>query len=124
MVNNRTKKCVNKTVSGNNLTGGFIFNSKKRKRQEFKASMSNFCKVTRDGNNIPKGQKVTRRLIHEVCSNFYEIEDESGFFGGIFNFAVSVIKKPVELIKAGVQKVTSSTESLTGPKKSAQPLEN
>ena len=59
-------------------SGGFLFfgGTKKRKRQEFKTSMRNFCKVTRDGNNIPKGQKVTRRLINDVCSNFYEIEDD------------------------------------------------
>jgi hypothetical protein len=106
--------------------GGFLFfgGTKKRKRQEFKTSMRNFCKVTRDGNNIPKGQKVTRRLINEVCSNFYEIEDESGFFGGIFNFVLGIVKKPVELAKSGIQKVTSSTESLSGPKKQVQPLDN
>ena len=117
-----TKK-NNKTKEQN---GGFLFfgGTKKRKRQEFKASMNNFCKVTRDGNNIPKGQKVTRRLINEVCSNFYEIEDETGFFGGIFNFAVGIVKKPVQLVKSGIRKITSSTESLSGPKKSAQPLEN
>ena len=106
--------------------GGFLFfgGTKKRKRQEFKTSMRNFCKVTRDGNNIPKGQKVTRRLINEVCSNFYEIEDESGFFGGIFKFVLGIVKKPVELAKSGIQKVTSSTESLSGPKKQVQPLDN
>lgn len=114
------------TKKNNNQKGGFLFfgGTKKRKRAAFKTSMSNFCKVTRDGNNIPKGQKVTRRLINEVCSNFYEIEDESGFFGGIFNFVFGIVKKPVELAKAGIQKVTSSTESLSGPKKQAQPLEN
>lgn len=106
--------------------GGFLFfgGTKKRKREAFKTSMSNFCKVTRDGNNIPKGQRVTRRLINEVCSNFYEIEDESGFFGGIFKFFFGIVKKPVELAKAGIQKVTSSTESLSGPKKQAQPLDS
>ena len=74
------------TKKNNKQSGGFLFfgGTKKRKRQAFKTSMSNFCKVTRDGNNIPKGQKVTRRLINEVCSSFYEIEDDSGFFGGIF----------------------------------------
>lgn len=123
MVSGKLTKKINKTAEQG---GGFLFfgGTKKRKRQEFKASMSNFCKVTRDGNNIPKGQKVTRRLINEVCSNFYEIEDDTGFFGGIFNFAIGVIKKPVALIKSGVQKITSSTESLSDPKKSAQPLEN
>lgn len=121
MVNNKlTKKC-NKSQNG-----GFLFfgGTKKRKQQAFKTSMSNFCKVTRDGNNIPKGQKVTRRLINEVCNNFYEIEDDTGFFGGIFNFVIGIVKKPVNLAKAGIKKVTASTESLSEHTRKAQPLEN
>ena len=105
--------------------GGLIFGGTKKKNKEaFNASVHNFCKVTRDGNNLPKGQRVTRRLIHEVCSSFYELEDESGFFGGIFKFAFGILKKPVELIKSGIHKVSSSTESLSGTKKRVQPLEN
>ena len=116
-------KITKKRVSQN---GGFLFfgGTKKRKQEEFKTSMSNFCKVTRDGNNIPRGQKVTRRLINEVCGSFYEIEDHSSFFGGIFNFVLSIVKKPVDLAKAGIHMVTSSAENLSEPSRKAQPLEN
>ena len=73
---------------------------------------------------MPIGNPKTRRLINEVCSNFYEIEDETGFFGGVFNLAFNILKKPVELVKSGVHKISSSTDLLTKEKKTAQPLEN
>ena len=132
MNNKRTKK-INRKSNKTNKTktvkqsGGFIFgSSKKRKREAFNLSMNNFCKVTRDGNNIPKGQKVTRNLVHEVCANFYELEDNTGFLGGIFNFAVGVAKKPFQLAKSAYQKISTSTESISssGDKKRVQPLEN
>lgn len=113
------------TKKRENQNGGFIFGgSKKKKRASFKTSMTNFCKVTRDGNNIPKGQKVTRNLIHEVCSNFYELEDNAGFFGSIFNFAINIAKKPVELAKGAYSKISSSAESVSNSKSKALPLDN
>jgi hypothetical protein len=102
--------------------GGFIFGGSKKKKQEFKTSMNNFCKVTRDGNNIPRGQKITRKLVNEVCSKFYELEDNKGLIGRMTGFAVGIAKKPVNLAKGLYGKISSSAENVATTKNRAAPL--